>query len=337
MRKIYLWAFAIAGLCGAHAEAGVLDCKGEPINGSVFVYELKSQGEGNALKSNEISVHSVQLCKIGEKIELYNKTPITSGQLGFFCDSEKAGNDDLWIVDLQKEKTLPPAFLGFALKRCLKGSEGKLQASWVSHAGAAPHPAHEISYETDGDLNESFITQQSTFLVAKPAEEKTKRYIAAYEQRLKQKDSAGNGWIAGFWNACFQEQIAAVQEGRKIGQAWLPNKGATFSADDGLFTVANVISESPVRLLIEGPAQADSTIANRCYAVLTLKDKSQLQVTQTPTPGYMIKIGDQIHGFSVKMLGTATVKIKTARAISAEEKVLPEFQLVGKIPMASRP
>lgn len=318
----------------AHAEGQ--SCKGKQSKGNVYVYEMKFKGEPKGLNSIELAVHSVQLCDVSGKIELFNKTPLTGGTFGFFCESEKTTDDDLWAVDLKNEKILSPAFIGFAFKRCQKDGEAKLQASWIPYKGAVPHPAHEIAYEKDGDLNESYKTIWSTFSFAKPDKDQLSGYLAAYDKYSKQRAIENNGWIAGFWSKCYQEQISAVQEGRSIDQSWFPKAGTTFSADDGFFKVTNIISESPLRLLIEGPGQADSTMSNRCYAVLKLKEKSQLQVTQAPAPGYTIKMGDQLHGFQVKALGNATVTIKTLRSIAAEEKILPEFELLGKIPMAQR-
>lgn len=322
---------------GVPAFAGPFDCKGKIVSSEyVYIYELKSQGEGDALKTNEVSLVGGQLCNVGGKIEVFNKSPVTSGHLAFFCGSENLSNADVFSIDLKEGKKLPPAWIGFALKRCKKNDEAKMVASWTPHRGADPRPAHEIAHEADGDITEEYIKNSTNLVISVPAREKADRYIAAYDKQQKQQAASGNGWM-GFWNKCFMEQIAAVQDGRAINQSWFPKAGQTFSADDGLFTVTSVISQNPLRLLIEGPAQVDGTVANRCYAVLRLKDKSQLQVTQTPSPGYTIQVRDQIHGFTVKVLGKATVQIKTLRAVTAEEKVLPEFQLLGTIPMAQRP
>jgi len=334
--KITLIA-AIGLILAGSAHASTNSCRGKLSKGNVYVYEIKFRGGPGGLQSSELSVHSVRLCDNGGKIEYLNKTPLSSGTFGFFCDSDKTTDADLWTVDLKKEKILPPAFLGFAFKRCQKDGEAKLQASWIPYNGAPPHPAHEIAYERDGDINESYQKIWSTFALAKPDDDQLKEYLASYDKHSKQQAAAGSGWIAGFWSKCYQEQIAAVQEGRGIGQSWFPKVGTTFVADDGFFTITNVISENPLRLLVEGPAQADSAVANRCYAILKLKDKSQLEVTQAPAPGYTLFRSDQIHGFSVKTLGKATVKIKTLRSIASEEKMLPEFEILGKIPMAQRP
>lgn len=243
---------------------------------------------------------------------------------GRYEDGKKEGLFTYWHANGKfKEKTTFKADV--ATEMTIYDQDGKLQAKGPM-SGDAPSGTWVFFDDAGKKVSEG------TFKEARTAYFKHKDEA----EKKAQNDSA---WTAGFFQRCFDEQIESAQNGKSLSQKWFPKSGKIFNADDQLYKIVGVISENPIKLLVEGPAAqlADSSLGNTCLAVLTLRSKSQLNVTQSPMPGYTIGIGDMIHGFQVKALGKMTVELKSTRSLASESKTLPEFELLGEIPMAQRP
>lgn len=151
--------------------------------------------------------------------------------------------------------------------------------------------------------------------------------VTAYKSYMKKLDEEENGipLTKAVFSPCYSEQISSLKTGKGMKEAWIPKKGITFRADDQFYTIRTVLGNDPIQLLVEGPTQIDDTLKNACYIVLTIKNSSLLKAEST---GKVATVGDSIHGFELKSIGTIKVGLQRLKDISQTDLTLPNFELL---------
>ncbi len=256
----------------------------------------------------------------GTWIALHPNTGGKKGAEGPMCNDIKCGKWTYWHKNGQIEQTEEHL------------SDGVVQTAEYYESGAK---ANEGKKRNDKPFGEWAFYSLEGKLIAKgdfaAAEKKFKQYVA-------QLNSAqGIALTEGVFNPCYRAQLQSLQSGGVMNTKWIPKKGQLFRADDSYYKIAAVISQNPVRLLIEGTANAgEAGLKNSCLIVVTVKDRNKLKTTTAPFAGYEVRIGDSIIGFKLKSLGTTAVKIQSLRSISSVDANLPNFELVSEIPIANK-
>ncbi|MGK5087934.1 hypothetical protein WDW86_10280 [Bdellovibrionota bacterium FG-2] len=323
-----------------------------------FFFTLAPVDPNALLKTNRIRVFKGLPCQSSDPSQRGTllcdpSKEVLDGLVIFTCAPK--GEEEPWRADLALTKgDLPPAFLGLATSKCIKDADRVDLHVWYKGPESENRvtPLFPIGGDWTPQSGGGYWTPESerSHLIFEVSKEKRDIYAREYDlfykkniEPIKQAEALamkkeietmGYPLTESVFRSCYDAQITAARSRTSMGTQWIPAAATLFRADDNFYKVIAMISQNPIQLLIEGPAQFVEGLQNQCLAVLTIRNPSQLAVSRLPTPGYKIQLDDMIHGFRVRSLGKIEVRLKGLRDITHTSVALPNLELISDIPMA---